>query len=107
MHGRWRYGRRPAQGLVHGGFVALDEIERAAKAATEVYAPAPKRKDPSRPADEPLPSDSPEVAAWCQGMGTPEANEIYKLRAATAECVNAIARNRGFQRFPGPRDSES
>lgn len=32
-------------------------------------------------------------------MGTDEAKEIYKLRAATAECVNAIARNRGFQLF--------
>ncbi len=46
-----------------------------------------------------LASDSPEVAAWRQRMGTPEAKEIYELRAATAECVNAIARNRGFQRF--------
>ena len=32
-------------------------------------------------------------------MGTDEAKELYKDRAATAECVNAIARNRGLQRF--------
>jgi hypothetical protein len=32
-------------------------------------------------------------------MATPEAKEIYKQRAATAECVNAIARNRGLQQF--------
>jgi len=32
-------------------------------------------------------------------MSTPQAKEIYKDRAATAECVNAIARNRGLQRF--------
>jgi hypothetical protein len=32
-------------------------------------------------------------------MGTPEAKEIYKERAATAECVNAIARNRGLRNF--------
>jgi IS5 family transposase len=32
-------------------------------------------------------------------MATPEAQEIYKDRAATAECVNAIARNRGLQQF--------
>ena len=32
-------------------------------------------------------------------MGTAEAKELYKDRAATAECVNAIARNRGLQRF--------
>jgi hypothetical protein len=32
-------------------------------------------------------------------MNTPEAKEIYKDRAATAECVNAIARNRGLRQF--------
>jgi hypothetical protein len=32
-------------------------------------------------------------------MGTAEAQEIYKLRAATSECVNAISRNRGLQQF--------
>jgi hypothetical protein len=32
-------------------------------------------------------------------MGTDEAKSIYKDRAATAECVNAIARNRGLQQF--------
>jgi IS5 family transposase len=32
-------------------------------------------------------------------MSTPAAKEIYKDRAATAECVNAITRNRGLQRF--------
>jgi hypothetical protein len=32
-------------------------------------------------------------------MGTEEAKEIYKDRAATAECVNAIARNRGMRQF--------
>ncbi len=32
-------------------------------------------------------------------MGTAEAKEIYRQRAATAECVNAIARNRGLHAF--------
>ena len=32
-------------------------------------------------------------------MGTDAAKEIYKQRAATAECVNAIARNRGLRQF--------
>ena len=32
-------------------------------------------------------------------MGTDEAKEIYKRRAATAECVNAQSRNRGLQQF--------
>lgn len=33
-------------------------------------------------------------------MTTDEAQEIYKLRAATAECVNAQARNRGLVLLP-------
>jgi hypothetical protein len=38
-------------------------------------------------------------------MGTVEAQDPYKDRAATAECVNAIALNRGLQRF-GVRGSD-
>ena len=33
-------------------------------------------------------------------MASDEAAEIYKQRAATAECVNAPARNRGLLRMP-------
>ena len=33
-------------------------------------------------------------------MGTDEAKQIfYKERTSTAECVNAIARNRGLRQF--------
>ena len=32
-------------------------------------------------------------------MGTAEAKQIYKDRAATAECVNALARERGLIRL--------
>jgi IS5 family transposase len=32
-------------------------------------------------------------------MGTEEAKHIYKDRAATAECVNALARERGLTRL--------
>jgi hypothetical protein len=32
-------------------------------------------------------------------MGSDAAKDIYKQRAATAECVNAQARNRGLTRF--------
>jgi IS5 family transposase len=33
-------------------------------------------------------------------MATEEAKEVYKDRAATAECVNAQARNRGLVLLP-------
>jgi IS5 family transposase len=43
--------------------------------------------------------DSKAVGAWRERMGSNEAKEIYKERAATAECVNALARNRGLIRL--------
>ena len=65
----------------------------------EVYAPVVKPKKEGIDRYEPKATDSEEVAEWRQRMGTPEAKEIYKERAATAECVNAQARNRGLQQF--------
>ena len=59
--------------------------------------PKPKKEGVDRHA--PHAGDSPEVAEWRQRMGTEEAKEIYKQRAATAECVNAQARNRGLIRL--------
>lgn len=49
---------------------------------------------------EPKPGDSAAVAQWRQRMASAEAREIYKDRAATAECVNAQMRNHGLQRMP-------
>ena len=43
--------------------------------------------------------DGPGVAAWRERMGTDAAKAIYRLRAATAEWTNALARNRGLQQF--------
>lgn len=94
-----RYGRRPQQGLVDGGFVHLDDLEAATLQGTRIYAPVARPKDPERDRYAPLPNDPPEIAEWRQRMGTDEAQQIYKLRAATAECVNALARNRGLLRF--------
>ncbi|NOR81538.1 MAG: IS5/IS1182 family transposase, partial [Methyloprofundus sp.] len=55
-----------------------------------------KPKDKSRAPYKPLAGDSKAVASWRERMGTEEAKEIYKERAVTAECVNAVARNRGL-----------
>ena len=48
----------------------------------------------------PRSSDSLAVAQWRNRMNTDEARTIYKDRAATAECVNAQARNRGLLPMP-------
>ena len=96
-----RYGKTPDEILVDGGFVKKEDIDTvsAPKGNTTVYAPAMKSKDPNRDPHEPRADDSPAVAAWRKRMATDEAKEIYKQRAATAECSNAQARNRGMQRF--------
>lgn len=94
-----RYGRIPLETLVDGGFAGLNDIEKASERGTEIYAPVAKPKDPTRNPHVPLASDSPVIAQWRQRMGTSEAKEIYKQRAASVECVNAQARNRGLQRL--------
>lgn len=93
-----RYTRRPQEMLVDGGFTKHADIERLAPTTT-VYAPPPKPKDAVRDPHAACPGDSQAIAAWRKRMGTEEAKTIYKERAATAECVNALARNRGLQRF--------
>jgi transposase len=65
-----------------------------------VYAPVKDEEKKRRKGEDPYaprPGDSAAVAAWRRRMGTAEAKEIYKDRAATAECVNAIARNRNLR----------
>jgi len=96
-----RYGTYPKDVLVDGGFNKKEDIEAvsAAEKGCTVYAPVPKPKKEGRDRYEPLPGDSSALAQWRQRMGTDEAKEIYKERAATAECVNAIARNRGLRQF--------
>src|SRR3990172_8464499 len=94
-----RYGMTPAETLVDGGFAGLEDIETASALGTKVYAPVVKPRDAARDPHEPLVTDTPAIAEWRGRMGSEEAKEIYKERAASVECVNALARNRGLQRF--------
>lgn len=96
-----RYGQTPDEILVDGGFAKKDDITQVSspEGSTTVYAPVQKSKKDDLDPHTPRETDSPAVAEWRKRMATPEAHEIYKERAATAECVNAIARNRGLQQF--------
>ena len=93
-----RCGQAPEAWLVDGGFVGHEQIERAAE-QTVVYGPVPAPRDKTVDPHQPKATDSAAVAAWRARMGTDEAKALYKRRAATAECVNAQARNRGLQQF--------
>ena len=96
---RTRYGRCPEQALVDGGFTRFQSIEAATQMGSEIYAPIPTHKRAVLDPHEPHPRDTPAIVEWRRRMATPEAKAIYKQRAATAECVNAQARNRGLRQF--------
>jgi transposase len=96
-----RYGRPPQEMLGDGGFASRDDIDSATRAEppTTIYAPVQKSRKEGKNCFDRQPGDTDAVAHWRQRMSTPEAQAIYKERAATAECVNALARNRGMQQF--------
>lgn len=95
---RARCGDAPLHWLVDGGYPAHEQLEAVA-AHTTVYAPVPQTKYPATDPYVPKAGDSEAVAAWRVRMGTATAKTLYKERAATAECVNALARERGLTRL--------
>jgi len=94
-----RYEQCPAEWLADGGFARNADIEDAHRRDTTVYAPVRHPRNSSRDPHVALPDDSEAIIQWRQRMGSKAAKEIYKQRAATAECVNAIARGRGLTQF--------
>lgn len=97
-----RHGITPKEVLVDGGYVKREAIEKLSSPPHEcvIYAPVPAPNVPGKPKDQPFVEETPHVTQWRKRMETQEAKAIYKERAATAECVNALARNRGLQQFP-------
>jgi transposase len=94
-----RYDARPEQALVDGGFTTLDAVEDAEGKNVAVIGPvknAEKKLAAGEDPFQPHAKDGPGVATWRQRMGTPEAQALYRLRAPTAEWVNAGTRNRGL-----------
>ena len=96
-----RYEQYPKDVLVDGGFVKHEDIDTIStpEQGCTVYGPVRQPKDASQDRYAPRATDSAAVAAWRQRMARPEAQAIYKERAATAECVNALARNRGLRQL--------
>lgn len=95
-----RTGRGPLNYLVDGGFVRLEDIDRAEEAGTRVYAPVPSPNSSKVDPYKPKATDGHGTAEWRQRMATPEAKAVYKERASTAEGVNADVRvHRGLDRL--------
>ena len=72
---------------------ALGSMRSKRELADSAVSKASEPPDPP-PIDPhlPKPGDSAAVAAWRVRMGTDDAKQIYKQRAATAETVNADAK---------------
>lgn len=94
-----RYGKTPQEYLVDGGFASFQDIENTTSAGSLVYAPVPKSGRSKTGTQASWRKDTKVIAAWRERMATAEGQEIYKERGATAECVNALARQRGLQQF--------
>jgi len=97
-----RYDVVPDDYLVDGGFVKKDDITHVEQKGTQVYAPLYAEKKQLAAGEDPYavrPEESPQMTAHRQRMGTTEAKEKYKRRAAIAEFPNADCRNRGLTQF--------
>lgn len=94
-----RYGQRPQEHLVDGGFVSFLQLEEAHQKKTTIYAPLPKPSRGNLDPTQPKPKDGPGVRAWRERMGTEVAKTIYRLRAATIEWANARIRSLGLYQF--------
>lgn len=95
-------GDTPNAMLADGGFGKPEGVDALSKApnACTVYMPPTQFKDKDGNLKEPKENEPPAVKEWRERMKTEDAQTIYKERASTIECVNALARNRGLQRLP-------
>jgi transposase len=93
---RAHYGRAPGEFLADGGYVSVRDIERSEADGTAVYAPTKVRPSGAQTDQR---ARGTGIDAWRARMSTPEGQVIYRDRAASAEWVNALARNRGLQQF--------
>jgi transposase len=95
-----RTEQRVKDHLIDGGYTKLDDMDQAAASGTTIYRPVPKPRTKGADPHQPKKTDSEAVARWRRRMGTPEAKEIYKQRAATIETVNGELKTwRGLDRF--------
>jgi transposase len=98
-----RYDRTPDEALIDGGFATKETINAAAERNCVIYAPVKDEEKQIAAGKNPFEKkkgDTEAVASWRERMGTAAGKVIYKLRAQTAEWVNAFARNRGFYTMP-------
>ncbi len=94
-----RYKRSPNEWLADGGCISLHNVEAMHVKGCAVYAPIRAPRSTKRKPTDIRAGDSLAVAEWRTRMKRRAARTIYKLRAATSECVNAQMRTRGMTHF--------
>jgi transposase len=94
-----RTGQRPTTYLADGGYPKGNTITGATAAGVTVYAP-PATRSSGADVTTPARDDTEADKAWRVRMGTAEAQQIYRERAAVAEWTNADTRtHRTLDRF--------
>lgn len=97
-----RHGKVPGELLVDGGFTSLDSIDSTEGRGCKVYGPVKDEEKQAEAGKDPFArkrDDTDRTARWRKRMGEAASKAIYRLRARTAEWVNALCRNRGLQQF--------
>jgi transposase len=97
-----RTGREVEEHLLDGGYLVLEEVERAPGQGVTLYVPPkPPRNKLKRGTEyEPRPTDSETVKAWRARMKGPEGKAARGQRAATSETINADLKTyRGLARL--------
>jgi transposase len=95
---------RPPEVLADGGFSTTAAIQQLnnPEQRYKIYAPVKETEQQRQRGQDPFaprPGESPALSEWRTRMGTDEAKLIYRQRASTAECVNALARQRRLEQF--------
>jgi len=95
-----RTNKLPGEYLVDGGFANLAAITDADARGVTIYAPPMQPTKPRAEGARRKHPDTPAAAQWRRRMERGDSAQIYKLRAATAETVNAdLRRWRTLDRF--------
>lgn len=90
-----RTGRKVAQHLVDGGYLRIADIEQTHAEGVELFVPPKGARNPAHRGQEleAKSADSAAIRSWKQRMASQAGKQIYKLRAASSETVNADLRS--------------